>query len=97
MRRSKLEMYSDILKVLSQKKFLKVTHIIYKANINCKILKDALDFLIKQGLIEKRVIGSGTLVYASTPHGTEILKFFREIEKMLPLLKEEEKIVSLLS
>ena len=36
---------------------LKLTHIMYKANVNCTVLKEYLDFLIKQGLIEERVIG----------------------------------------
>jgi predicted transcriptional regulator len=34
MRRSKLEMYIDILKVLAHRGPLKLTHIMYKANVN---------------------------------------------------------------
>jgi predicted transcriptional regulator len=93
MKRSKLEIYVDILEVLAQKGPLKVTHIIYKANVNCKVLKEYLDFLNKQGLIEERVVGSGKVVYANTAHGTEVLKFFREIDKLLPVLEEEGKIM----
>ena len=93
MNRSKLEIYVDILEVLAQKGPLKVTHIIYKSNVNCKILKEYLDFLNKQGLIEERVVGNGKVVYANTAHGTEVLKFFREIDKLLPLLEEEGKIM----
>jgi predicted transcriptional regulator len=62
MRRSKLEMYVEILEVLAQRGPLKVTHIMYDANVNCKVLKEYLDFLIKQGLIEGRVVGSGKVV-----------------------------------
>ena len=36
MRRSKLEMYVDILKVLAQRGPLKLTHVMYKANVNCR-------------------------------------------------------------
>jgi len=93
MKRSKLEIYVDILEVLAQKGPLKVTHIIYKANVNCKVLKEYLDFLNKQGLIEERVVGNGKVVYANTAHGTEVLKFFREIDKLLPVLEEEGKIM----
>ena len=50
MRRSKLEMYVEILRVLGQRGPLKLTHIMYKANFNCVILKEYLDFLIRQGL-----------------------------------------------
>ena len=88
MKRSKLEIYVDILEVLSQRTPLKVTHIMYKANVNCRVLKEYLDFLTKQDLIEERVVGNGKVVYANTSHGTEVLKFFREIDKMLPVLEE---------
>src|SRR5665647_205721 len=93
MKRSKLEIYVDILEVLAQKGPLKVTHIIYKSNVNCKILKEYLDFLNKQGLIEERVVGSGKVVYANTAQGIEVLKFFREMDKMLPFLEEEGKVM----
>jgi translation initiation factor 2 alpha subunit (eIF-2alpha) len=35
MRRSKLEMYVDVLKVLAQRVPLKLTHIIYSARVKC--------------------------------------------------------------
>lgn len=47
MKRSKLEMYMDILNVLAHCDPLKLTHIMYKANVNCNILKEYLDFLIR--------------------------------------------------
>jgi hypothetical protein len=56
MRRSKLEMYVDILSVLANRGPLKLTHIMYKANVNCSVLEGLLDFLIKQGLVEKRYL-----------------------------------------
>jgi len=37
-RRSKLEMYVDILKALARHGPLKLTHIMYKANVNCSVL-----------------------------------------------------------
>ena len=64
MRRSKLEMYVGILKVLAQRGPLKLTHIMYKANVNCSILKEYLDFLIGQGLVEERIVGKRRVVYA---------------------------------
>ena len=91
MKRSKLEIYVDILEVLPQRTPLKVTHIMYNANVNCKVLKEYLDFLTKQKLIEEHVVGNGKVVYANNAHGTEVLKFFRELDKLLPLLEEESK------
>ena len=91
MRRSKLEMYVDILKVLGQRGPLKLTHIMYKANVNCKVLKEYLDFLLKQGLIEERILGRSRIVYANTPRGVTVLKYFRELNKALPIMEEESK------
>jgi predicted transcriptional regulator len=92
MRRSKLEMYVDILKVLAQKGPLKLTHIMYKANVNCVVLKEYLDFLIKQGLIEERLIGKNRVVYANTPRGTTVIKYFRELNNAL-LVLDDSKIL----
>ena len=55
MRRSKLEMYVDILNVLAQRGPLKLTHVMYKANVNCGVLKEHLEFLIKQGLVDREL------------------------------------------
>jgi predicted transcriptional regulator len=84
-------MYVDILRVLAQRGPLKLTHIMYKANVNCNILKGYLDFLIKQGLIEERVVGKSKLVYANTARGTAVIKFFRELNKALPVIEEDGK------
>jgi predicted transcriptional regulator len=84
-------MYVDILKVLAQRGPLKLTHIMYKANLNCKVLKEYLDFLLKQGLIEERIVGKCRVVYADTPRGITVLKFFRELNNALLIIPEEGK------
>jgi predicted transcriptional regulator len=91
MRRSKLEMYVDILKVLVQRGPLKLTHIMYKANLNCSILSEYLVFLVKQGLVEERVVGRNTVVYACTAVGIGVLKSFRELNQALPIIEDENK------
>ena len=88
MRRSKLEMYVDILKVLSRRGPLKLTHIMYKANLNCSVLKEYLDFLIKQGLVDERIVGKGRVVFAVTQRGITVLKYFRELCVVLPIIEE---------
>lgn len=88
MRRSKLEMYIDILSVLSQRGPLKLTHVMYKANVNCSVLKEYLDFLMKQGLVEERTIGKRRVVFAITQRGVTVLKYFRELKQVLPIVEE---------
>ena len=91
MRRSKLEMYVDILKVLSHRGPLKLTHIMYKANVNCSVLKQYLDFLIQQTLVEERTLGKKRTVYAITERGITVLKHFRELKTVLPLIEEDNR------
>jgi predicted transcriptional regulator len=87
MRRSKLEMYVDILKVLAHRGPLKLTHIMYKANVNCSVLKEYLDFLIKQGLVEERTVGKSRVVLGGTQRGITIKKY---LNKCCQLLKKPE-------
>jgi predicted transcriptional regulator len=87
-RRSKLEMYIDILKVLAHRGPLKLTHIMYKANINCEVLKEYLDFLLKQNLIEERIVSKNRIIYAVTQRGITVLKCFRELKMVLPIVEE---------
>ncbi len=88
MRRSKLEMYIDILKVLARHGPLKLTHIMYKANVNCSVLKQYLDFLIEQNLVEEKSVGKKRIVYAITERGRTVLKYFRELRAVLPIVEE---------
>jgi predicted transcriptional regulator len=90
MRRSKLETYVDILKVLAQREPSNLTHIVYKANVNGHVLREYLSFLVNQGLIEERVVGKGKVVYANTARGISVLRFFRE---PLPIMEEDDKIL----
>ena len=93
MRRSKLEMYVDILRVLAQRGPLKLTHVMYKANVNCSVLKEYLEFLIKQNLVEERTIGKRRVVYAITQRGITVLKYFRELKQVLPIVEESRSLM----
>jgi predicted transcriptional regulator len=91
LRRSKLETYIGILRVLAHKGPLKLTHIMYKANVNCKVLKENLDYLLKQDLVQERVIGKGRVVYSVTQRGVTLLKYFHELEQALPIVEEPRR------
>jgi predicted transcriptional regulator len=93
MRRSKLEMYVDILKVLAHRGPLKLTHVMYKANVNCSVLKEYLDFLMKQGLVEERTVGKSRVVYAVTQRGITVLKYFKELKEVLPIVEEARSLM----
>ena len=90
---SKLEMYVDILNVLEQRGSLKVSHIMLEVKVSCNALKGYLDFLIKQGLIEEKIVGKRSVVYANTARGTAVIKFFTELDRTLSVKEEETKIL----
>ena len=90
MRRSKMEMHLDILRTLAQKGPLKLTHIMYKANVNCCVLKEYLDFLTQQNLVEEKTLRKERIVYKITEKGLTVLKYFRELQIMLPVLDEDK-------
>jgi predicted transcriptional regulator len=63
----------------------------YKANVNCSVLKEYLDFLMKQELVEERPLGKRRIVYAITQRGLMVLKYFRELKQVLPILEEDQR------
>jgi predicted transcriptional regulator len=93
MRRSKIEMHLDILRTLAQKGPLKLTHIMYKANVNCCVLKEYLDFLIQQNLVEEKTLRKERIVYKITEKGLTVIKYFRELQIMLPVLDEDKQTI----
>ena len=92
MRRSKLEMYVDILKVLVENGPLKITHIMYTVNLNCGQLKEYLDFLCKQGFVEKKKVKKQA-VFSVTQRGTTILHYFQELNRDLPIFEEAQTVL----
>jgi len=91
MRRSKIEMYIDILEVLAQRGPLKLTHIMYNANVNCSLLKEHLNYLTKQGLVEEKIIGKERIIYAISQLGATVLKQFKALKEVLPIVEETKE------
>jgi len=97
MRRSKLERHIDILRVLAHKGPLKLTHIMYKANLNYRELKKYLDFLLKQAYVEKRTICKAQVIFTISQRGINLLNYFGESTMELPIVEEPQKqVISLI-
>jgi len=90
MRRSKMEMYLDILKILAQKGPLKLTHVMYKANVNCCVLKKYLEFLTQNDLVKEKTLRKQKIIYEISEKGLAVLKNFRELQIMLPIIEEDK-------
>jgi predicted transcriptional regulator len=81
-------MYVDILTVLSQFGPMKLTHIMYKSNVNCSVLREYLAYLVKQELVQERTTGKERLEYGITERGATVLKYFDELRQVLPIIEE---------
>jgi predicted transcriptional regulator len=96
MGRSKLEVHIEILKVLARHGPLKLTHIMYKANVNFSVLKQYLDFLTQHNLVEEQTLHKKRnkieIVYAITERGRTALKYFWELNNALQITEEANKI-----
>jgi len=75
-KRSRLEIVLSILNVIDSGDGLP-THIMYKTNLSWKPLKEFLEFLLKEGLIEKYINEYyNSWNYTITEKGISSLKYF---------------------
>jgi len=68
----------------------------YKANVNCSVLRQYLDFLIEHNLVEEQTLHKKRIVYAITERGRTALKYFRELNIVLQITEEAQNIPALL-
>src|SRR5665647_1626309 len=91
LRRSKLETCLSILETLASHGPLKITHVMQKANVNCNLLKNYFDFLIKQGAVEEKCVEREKIVYAITGRGIYLIRCFNDLNKVIPTVKINTK------
>ena len=88
-------MQVDILQALSRHGPLKLTHIMYKANANCSVLKQNLQLLAHCHLVENATLDK-SMVYSITDKGKTALKNFRAIDNALQITEESQKTPELI-
>jgi predicted transcriptional regulator len=92
MRRSKLEIHVDVLKALACHGRLRLTHVMYKSGVNCGVLKQCLDLLIRHNLVEEHTRQKRgkkpSVVYAITERGLTALRNAMEINNALQIIEE---------
>ena len=89
-RRSKLEMNVDILKILASQGPRKLTQLMHKIELSQSVLKRHLDFLIQQNLVEEQNLGKDEIFYVITERGLRVLNV------VVPIIEEVRKIPALL-
>ena len=88
MRRSKLELYEDILTALADNP-LTVDAVAYACNMDCIAIRQRLDFLAANGMVEEKNYKKQTR-YGLTRRGLAIFKTFtitRRLEKLQTTIK----------
>jgi len=99
---SKLDKYLNILEVLVLRP-QKLDQIAYKVNMECRALKRCLDFLVSNGVVEKRRLRGKRVVYAINERGLSVfktlrmLKYLEKLKKTLPIVEEAREVASLLT
>jgi predicted transcriptional regulator len=97
MHRSKLEAYEAILEGLV-KKPLTIDNVAYETNMDCAVLKQRLDFLLKNSLIEERSRQEKTF-YALTERGVTVLKtlnFQKYLKKIASTIRTMDEALQVL-
>ena len=80
-RRSSMQIIVDVLRVIERENKVKPTHILYKANLSHKLLKEYLNTLLQKGFIEV-VVEKNRTYYRITDKGINFLNEFRKMEKL---------------
>ena len=89
-KRTRLERYVDILRVVSQQGPLRRTHILYKANLSWSDLDGTLRTLEEAGTL-RRVQSGRRVYYEITEQGRRFLEDFERTNKPLEVLGEASR------
>jgi DNA-binding HxlR family transcriptional regulator len=99
---SKLERYLNILEALVNRP-RKINQITGKVHMKDPVLKRHLRFLVSNGVVQKRMLGNGDVLYAITERGIAVfkslraLRYFERLKDSLPVIDEAREIASMLS
>jgi len=99
---SKLEKYLNILEVLLDQP-RKIDQIARKTRMEKSSLKRCLNFLVSNGIVEKRMLQPKLAVYALNERGLAVFKTLRALQYLeklrdsLPIVEEAREIASILS
>jgi predicted transcriptional regulator len=80
-RRGEVQILIDILEI--SLKEVKVTRLLYKANLSYSTLRKYLSMMSKRGLIAKVCNDDGSVVYRVTEKGKLILNRLKEVKQVL--------------
>lgn len=83
-RRSRVDIVGEILSLAKGSKGVRITEVIYGANLNYDLASRYLDMLLKDGLLSVEEQG-GVTTYKITGKGLEALKLYRSLRGLTRL------------
>jgi predicted transcriptional regulator len=87
-RRTKYDIYADVIEIIVRKGQCSLTRISYGANMPVDRTKKILNFLVAHGFINEVLIGNAKK-YRTTKWGLEFLETFKRMRKFFAALEEE--------
>ena len=87
MRRSKLEIYIDVLEAFAKNGPIRLTRVTLKAKISYIALRKITASLIAEGLVEEKRM-ENYVTYSTTPKAKMVLYRLKEIRQSFPSFEE---------
>jgi predicted transcriptional regulator len=88
-KRTKYDIYADIMEVIAKKGLCSLTRISYGANMPVDRAKKTVNFLVSHGFIKEITVGDHKK-YRTTKWGMEYLETFKRMRKFFAALEEQK-------
>lgn len=88
-RRTKYDIYADIIEIVVRKGICSLTRISYGANMPVDRAKKEVTFLVSHGFINEIVVDDSKK-YRATKWGLEFLETFKRMQKFFSALEQQE-------
>ncbi len=88
-RRTKYDIYADIIEIVVRKGICSLTRISYGANMPVDRAKKEVTFLVSHGFINEIVVDDSKK-YRATKWGLEFLETFKRMQKFFSALEQRE-------
>jgi predicted transcriptional regulator len=88
LRRTKYDIYADVIEMIARKGLCSLTRVSYGANMPVDRTKKVLSLLVSHGFIRELTVGDSRK-YRATKWGLEYLETFKRMRKFFAALEEE--------
>jgi predicted transcriptional regulator len=86
-RRTKYEIYADLLRTIAKRRQCTLTRASYGANLPVDRAKKMMQFLASKGFAKEEMVGEAR-TYKITKRGLEYLETFKQMRKLFAALEE---------